>query len=82
MNTPTLDSFKENNITVDVAISIGSADLKIEQLLRLGRGSVVELSQKPEDYVNIFANNVLIARGEIVVTNKGTIAISVVETIK
>ena len=77
---------KRNNtngeITVDISVTLGTADLRVNQLLKLGRGAVVELDRDVNDYVDIYANNVLIGHGEVVITENETIGISVTDTVK
>ncbi|MFV0627477.1 MAG: FliM/FliN family flagellar motor switch protein [Alphaproteobacteria bacterium] len=70
------------DITVDVSITLGCADLKIHQLLKLGRGAVVELDRSIDDRIDIYANNILIGYGEVVITNDEFIGVSVTEIIK
>ena len=53
---------------------------RVYQLLRLGRGAVVELDRNIGDEVDIFVNDVLIGHGEVVVTENDTIGISVTDT--
>lgn len=72
----------DNEILVDVSVTLGTADLRVHQLLKLGRGAVVELDRDINDYVDIYANDVLIGHGEVVITENDTIGISVTETIK
>lgn len=69
--------------TVDVEISVvlGKASMPIHQLLKMGRGAVIELDARHEDEVLILANNNLIARGEIVVQGE-RIAVAITETAK
>ena len=50
------------------------------QLLRLGRGAVVELDRNIGDVVDIYVNDVLVGHGEVVVTENDTIGISVTDT--
>ena len=75
---------KRNNtngeITVDISVTLGTADLRVNQLLKLGRGAVVELDRN--DYVDIYANNVLIGHGEVVITENETIGIAITDTVK
>ncbi len=70
-----------NDITVDLSVTLGTADLRVQQLLKLGRGAVVELDRDINDYVDIYANDILIGRGEVVVTDNETIGISVTELV-
>ncbi len=68
--------------TVDLEISvvIGTAVMPIQQLLRMGRGALIELDARVDDYAWIYANNRLIARGEIVV-NGETVSVQIKETL-
>lgn len=54
----------------------------MQQLLKLGRGAVVELDRNVNDYVDIYANNILIGHGEVVITENETIGISVTDIVK
>lgn len=71
-----------NEIAVDLSVTLGTADLRVQQLLKLGRGAVVELDRDINDYVDIYANDVLIGRGEVVITENDSIGIAVTEVIK
>ncbi len=68
------------DVDLEISVVIGSAEMPIHQLLRMGRGAVIELDATTEDYVWILANNKLIARGEIMV-NGENVAVQVTETI-
>lgn len=79
---PINKSILENNdITVNLSVTLGTTVLRVQQLLKLGRGAVVELDRGINDYVDIYANDMLIGRGEVVVTDNETIGISVTELI-
>jgi flagellar motor switch protein FliN/FliY len=54
-------------IPVEVTAVLGTAELQISQILKLGRGAVVELDRVVGEPIEIHANNQLIARGEVVV---------------
>ncbi|MFR1031059.1 MAG: FliM/FliN family flagellar motor switch protein [Alphaproteobacteria bacterium] len=69
-------------MTVDISVTLGTADLRVQQLLKLGRGAVVELDRNVNDYVDIYANNILIGHGEVVITENETIGISVTDIVK
>ena len=75
-------SVSGNEIAVDLSVTLGTADLRVQQLLKLGRGAVVELDSDINDYVDIYANDVLIGRGEVVITENDSIGIAVTEVIK
>ncbi|MBE6445280.1 MAG: flagellar motor switch protein FliN [Alphaproteobacteria bacterium] len=65
------------DIPVDVSVTLGTANLRVHQLLKLGRGAVVELDRNINDHVDIYANDVLIGHGEVIVTENETIGISI-----
>ncbi len=67
-------------VEVEVSVVIGTAVMPIQQLLKMGRGAVIELNARIDDYAWIYANKRLIARGEIVV-NGENVGIQIVETL-
>ena len=71
-----------DEITVDISVTLGTADLRVQQLLKLGRGAVVELDRDVNDNVDIYANNILIGHGEVVITENETIGISITDIVK
>ena len=75
-------SLSGDESTVDISVTLGTADLRVQQLLKLGRGAVVELDRNVNDYVDIYANNILIGHGEVVITENETIGISVTDIVK
>lgn len=52
-------------IEVDITVELGSTDMPIHHLLRMGRGAVIELDATEHDPLKIYANNTLVAIGEI-----------------
>jgi len=69
------------DVDVEISVVLGRAQMPIHQLLKMGRGAVIELDSGVDDHAWILANNQVIARGEIVVTGEH-VGISVVETIE
>lgn len=69
------------SVDVEISVVLGKASMPIHQLLKMGRGAVIELDAWHEDEVWLFANNQPIARGEIVVQGE-KIAVSITDTIK
>jgi flagellar motor switch protein FliN/FliY len=55
------------NVSLDIAVVLGSTDMPIHQVLRLGRGAIIELDSTEDDEVEILANNFPVARGTVVV---------------
>lgn len=58
-----------NDVELDVKIELGRAAMLIEEVLRLGEGSVVELDKLAGDPVDVLVNDRLVARGEVLVLN-------------
>lgn len=69
-----------NKVFVELSVVLGKTTLPIQQLLKMGRGAVIELNARHEDDVLLLANNIPIARGQIVVEGE-RIAVSVTELI-
>ena len=57
------------DIPLEISIELGRTTLMINDLLKLGQGSVIELSKTAGDNLEVLANQRLIARGEVVVVN-------------
>ncbi len=58
------------DIPVQVSAVLGRATMQVSQLLKLGRGAVVELDRKVGEAVDIYVNNRLVARGEVVLVDE------------
>ena len=69
------------SVKVDISVVVGRAKLPMQQLLRMGRGAVIELDAKQTDQVLVLANNKPVARGEIVVQGE-RIGVTVTELLK
>lgn len=69
------------DIPVQISAVLGNAEMQVSQLLKLGRGAVVELDRKVGEPVDIYVNNRLIARGEVVIV-EDKIGITMTEIIK
>jgi len=66
-----MDDEEEHKALLDVPLEVtavlGTADMKVSQLLKMGRGAVVQLDRTVGEDIEIRANGNLIARGEVVV---------------
>lgn len=69
------------DIPVKVSAVLGTATMPVSQLLKLGRGAVVELDRKVGEAVDIFVNNRLVARGEVVIVDE-RLGVTMTEIIK
>jgi flagellar motor switch protein FliN/FliY len=56
------------NVSIDIAVVLGTSSMPIHQVLRLGRGAIIELDASEEDEVRILANNLPVARGTVIVS--------------
>ena len=52
-------------LTIDISVVLGSTLMPIHQLLKMGRGAVIELDGTENDDVEILANNVPLPRGQV-----------------
>jgi len=57
-----------NKVSVDISVVLGTSAMPIHQVLRLGRGAIIELDASEEDEVSILANNLPVAKGTVVVS--------------
>lgn len=69
------------DIPVQVSAVLGKSSMQVNNLLRLGRGAVVELDRKVGEAIDIYVNNRLVARGEVVVV-EDRLGITMTEIIK
>ena len=69
------------DIPVQVSAVLGKSTMEVQQLLKLGRGAVVELDRKVGEAIDIYVNNRLVARGEVVVL-EDRLGITMTEIIK
>jgi len=59
-----------NRVTVEITVVLGRAMMPVRQLLKMGRGAVIDLDAKHEDECWIYANGELVARGEIMIVGE------------
>jgi flagellar motor switch protein FliN/FliY len=70
---PTLDK-----VSLDIQVVLGTTSMPIHQVLRLGRGAIIELDASEDDEVEILANNFPVAKGAVIVSGN-RIAVEVKE---
>ncbi len=69
------------DIPVQLSAVLGKATMQVAQLLKLGRGAVVELDRKVGEAIDIYVNDRLVARGEVVVVEE-RLGVTMTEIIK
>ena len=70
---PTLDK-----VSLDIQVVLGTTLMPVHQVLRLGRGAIIELDASEDDEVEILANNFPVAKGAVIVSGN-RIAVEVKE---
>ncbi|MDO9608056.1 MAG: flagellar motor switch protein FliN [Caulobacterales bacterium 32-67-6] len=68
-------------VPVNISAVLGKSHMSVAQLLKLNKGSVLELDRKVGEAIDIFVNNRLIARGEVVVVDD-RLGVTMTEIIK
>ncbi len=56
------------DVNIELRIELGGKKMLVEDILKLGNGSIVELDKNYGDPVDVYTNNILFARGEVVST--------------
>lgn len=69
------------DVPVNISAVLGKSHMSVAQLLKLNKGSVLELDRKVGEAIDIFVNNRLIARGEVVVVDD-RLGVTMTEIIK
>jgi flagellar motor switch protein FliN/FliY len=67
-----------DDVSLDISVVLGSSAMPIHQVLRLGRGAIIELDAGQNDEVRILANNLPVAKGTVVI-NGNRIAVEIKE---
>ena len=57
-------------VSVEITVVLGRTQMPIRQLLKMGRGAVIDLDAKHEDECWVYANGELVARGEIMIVGE------------
>ena len=69
------------DVPVTVSAVLGKSGMEVSQLLKLGRGTVVELDRKVGEAIDIYVNDRLVARGEVVLV-EDRLGVTMTEIIK
>ena len=81
-STPAREQEAVYDIPVQISAVLGRATMQVSQLLKLGRGAVVELDRKLGEAVDIYVNNRLVARGEVVMVDDNRLGVTMTEIVK
>jgi flagellar motor switch protein FliN/FliY len=69
------------DIPVKVSTVLGEAAVRVSNLMKLGRGAVIELDRKVGEPIELYVNDRLVARGELTVT-EGRLGVTMTEIIR
>ena len=69
------------DIPVSVAAVLGKSSMQVSELLKLGRGAVIELDRKVGEAIDIYVNDRLVARGEVVIV-EDRLGVTMTEIVK
>jgi flagellar motor switch protein FliN/FliY len=69
------------DVPVSISAVLGRSNMSVAQLLQLGQGSVLELDRKVGETIDIYVNNRLVARGEVVIVDD-RLGVTMTEIIK
>jgi len=69
------------DVPVTVSAVLGKSSMEVSHLLKLGKGTVVELDRKVGEAIDIYVNNRLVARGEVVLV-EDRLGVTMTEIIK
>lgn len=69
------------DVSVELTVVLGQTMLPIRQLLKMGRGAVIELEGQQDQPVKIYANGEMIAKGEIMVSGEN-VAVNITQSVK
>ena len=66
-----------DKVAIDITVVLGTTSMPVHQVLRLGRGAIIELDASEDDDVKILANDLPIAAGSVAVSgNRITVEVS------
>jgi len=57
-----------DKVSVDIAVVLGTTTMPVHQVLRLGRGAIIELDASEDDEVQVLANNLPVAKATVIVS--------------
>lgn len=70
------------DVPVEVSAVLGHASMQVSQLLKLGRGAVIELDRRVGEAIEIYVNDRLVARGEVVMVDDERLGVTMTEIVR
>lgn len=69
-------------VSMDVRIVLGETKMPVAQVLKLGRGAVIELDKKIGEPVEVMIHDRVVARGNLVKVSEGRLGVTLTEIVK
>ena len=76
-----MDAEAVYDIPVELSVVLGKSSMQVSQLLKLGRGAVVELDRSVGEAIDVYVNQRLVARGEVGIMDE-KLGVTLTEIIK
>lgn len=70
------------DVPVEISAVLGHASMQVSQLLKLGRGAVIELDRRVGEAIEIYVNDRLVARGEVVMVDDERLGVTMTEIVR
>lgn len=70
------------DVPVQVSAVLGHASMQVSQLLKLGRGAVIELDRRVGEAIEIYVNDRLVARGEVIIVDEDRLGVTMTEIVR
>lgn len=70
------------DVPVQVSAVLGQASMQVSQLLKLGRGAVIELDRRVGEAIEIYVNDRLVARGEVIIVDEDRLGVTMTEIVR
>ena len=71
-----------HEVPVKISVMLGQAQMKVKNLLKIGRGAIIELDRRKDEPVDVLVNGRIVARGEIKILEDAKLAVSITEIVK
>jgi flagellar motor switch protein FliN/FliY len=68
-------------VPVRLSVELGRTEIPIREVVKLARGSIIDLDRSPGEALDVRVNGVLIGRGEIVVVNEERLGLRFIEVV-
>lgn len=71
-----------HDVPLQISAILGHTTMQVKQVLKLGRGAIIELDRRVGEAIDIYVNDRLVARGEVVVVDDDRLGVTMTEILK